>query len=573
MPVQPPVPSAAPPLPRWDDAATAGCPKRSCCSTGRTCSDPTCASPTTAAATPPRRSPMPDPLTGDEVDVLWVKGSGGDIGSMKMDGFATLYLDKLHALKRRYRGLAHEDEMVDLLPALHLQPEPARDQHRHAAALLHPASPRRSHARRRADRDRRGENGEALTREIFGDEIGWIPWHASRLRARPALRGAVPRPTRSMKGLDLRQPRAGHLGRDRQGVLRDDACASSSGRRTGWTRNGKPEPFGPQVMRAADGGARGTRSSPSSRPLVRGMLSARPRQGAALRRRARRSSSSSARRAAQELAAQGHDLSRSFPAHQGHAALRAVRRRARDAGRSRRRSSAALVEQYRQPTTPRTTSAASGPIRRRCAIRYPVLLLIPGLGLLAFQKDKPTARVAAEFFVNTINVMRWAEGVDEYVPIAEQEAFDIEYWLLEEAKLQRLPKPKALEGQDRAGHRRRRRHRRGDGAAAAGRWRARRADAISIRPRWTRRGRRWRKAHGADTRARRSSATCATKRRCTASMAYAVARVRRPRHPRVERRHRLGVADRRDDAGRRGSANIDILATGYFLVVARSLRA
>ncbi len=76
----------------------------------------------------------------------------------------------------------------------------------------------------------------------------------------------------------------------------------------------------------------------------------------------------------------------------------------------------------------------------------PVLLLIPGIGLLAFQKDKQTARVAAEYFVNTINVVRWAEGVDEYVPIPEQEAFDIEYWLLEEAKLQRLPKAKALEG-------------------------------------------------------------------------------------------------------------------------------
>jgi NAD(P)-dependent dehydrogenase (short-subunit alcohol dehydrogenase family) len=76
----------------------------------------------------------------------------------------------------------------------------------------------------------------------------------------------------------------------------------------------------------------------------------------------------------------------------------------------------------------------------------PVLLLIPGIGMLAFQKDKQTARVAAEYFVNTINVVRWAEGVDEYVPIPEQEAFDIEYWLLEEAKLQRLPKAKALEG-------------------------------------------------------------------------------------------------------------------------------
>ena len=98
---------------------------------------------------------MTDPLTGAEVDVMWVKGSGGDLGSMKLDGFATLYLDKLNALKSRYRGLAHEDEMAGPVLALHVQPEPARDQHRHAAALLHPASPRRSHARGRADRHRR----------------------------------------------------------------------------------------------------------------------------------------------------------------------------------------------------------------------------------------------------------------------------------------------------------------------------------------------------------------------------------------------------------------------------------
>ena len=77
---------------------------------------------------------------------------------------------------------------------------------------------------------------------------------------------------------------------------------------------------------------------------------------------------------------------------------------------------------------------------------YPVLILVPGVGLLSFQKDKMTARVAAEYFVNTINVVRWAEGVDVYEPISEQDAFDIEYWLLEEAKLLRMPKPKGLEG-------------------------------------------------------------------------------------------------------------------------------
>src|SRR5262249_29487618 len=105
----------------------------------------------------------------------------------------------------------------------------------------------------------------------------------------------------------------------------------------------------------------------------------------------------------------------------------------------------ALIDRYREEYTAyyeRCKHPNSPAIRDP----YPVILLIPGVGLLSFQKDTSTARIAAEFYVNTINVMRWAEGVDEYVPIAEQEAFDIEYWLLEEAKLQRLPKPKALEG-------------------------------------------------------------------------------------------------------------------------------
>ena len=118
----------------------------------------------------------PDPISGEPAEVLWVKGSGGDIGSMKMDGFATLYLDKLHALKKRYRGLAHEDEMVDYFPhcTFNLNPRatsidtpphcftPARHiDHMHADALIAFAA---------------AKNGEALIKKAFGDEIGWIPW-------------------------------------------------------------------------------------------------------------------------------------------------------------------------------------------------------------------------------------------------------------------------------------------------------------------------------------------------------------------------------------------------------------
>ena len=109
------------------------------------------------------------------------------------------------------------------------------------------------------------------------------------------------------------------------------------------------------------------------------------------------------------------------------------------------------------------------------AMRDPnaVIYLVPGVGMLSFAKDKATARIASEFYVNAINVMRGASGVSAYVGLPEQEAFDIEYWLLEEAKLQRMPKPKSLAGRDRLYHRRRRRHRRRDRAAAAERRRLR----------------------------------------------------------------------------------------------------
>ena len=202
----------------------------------------------------------------------------------------------------------------------------------------------------------------------------------------------------------------------------------------------------------------------------------------------------------------------------------------------------------------------------------PVLVLVPGLGLLAFQKDKQTARVAAEYFVNTINVVRWAEGVDEYVPIPEQEAFDIEYWLLEEAKLQRLPQAEGARGPDRARHRRRRRHRPGDGAAAARRGRARRADATSIGRRWTTTCAGAGKAFGAD-RVRGvvcdvSDEVVGARRRWPTPRASSAASTSWCRTPASRRRRRS--TRRRSQTWQR---NIDILATGYFLVAREAFRA
>lgn len=383
---------------------------------------------------------MSDPLSGEPVDVLWVKGSGGDIGSMTLDGFATLYLDKLHALKRLYRGLAHEDEMVGYFPhcAFNLNPRATsidtpphcfiryrHVDHMHADAIIAIAAAR---------------HGARLTQEIFGGEIGWIGWMRPGfelgLRCE-ALVDANP----AMKGLIL-----GSHGL----VTWDDdprACYETTlriiQRAADWLdEKGRPEPFGPTVTPALDEAGRRAFVAAFA-PLARRLLSVQaPKVLHYADDPAILAFVGSAR--AQALAALGTTCPDHFLRTKVKPLFVPFDPRTETAGQVAARLGP-LVEQYR------TDYAA---YYERCrhpdspAMRdpYPVLLLVPGIGLLAFQKDKQTARVAAEFYLNTINVMRWAEGVDEYVPIPEQDAFDIEYWVLEEAKLQRLPKPRALEG-------------------------------------------------------------------------------------------------------------------------------
>jgi rhamnulose-1-phosphate aldolase/alcohol dehydrogenase len=383
---------------------------------------------------------MADPLTGADVDVLWVKGSGGDLGSMALDGFATLYLDKLQALKSRYRGLAHEDEMVELFThctfnlnpratsidtSLHCYIPHAHVDHMHADALIAIAAAR---------------HGQRLTREIFGEAIGWIPWQ------RPGFDLGL-----KVEQLVTTHPEMVGLVLGSHGLITwadsAEACYDTTLRviqqAADWlNRHGKPEPFGPIVVPALDRGRREALLA-AIVPSLRGLLSAEtskvlhyldtPDVLAFV---------GSAR--AEALAAKGTTC----PDHFLRTKVKplfvpfAPDRETADDLLARL---PALIDRYRADYAAyydRCRHANSPGMRDP----YPVLVLIPGLGLLSFQKDKATARVAAEFYVNTINVMRWAEGVDEYVPIAEQEAFDIEYWLLEEAKLQRLPKPKPLEG-------------------------------------------------------------------------------------------------------------------------------
>jgi rhamnulose-1-phosphate aldolase/alcohol dehydrogenase len=383
---------------------------------------------------------MDDPLTGADVDVMWVKGSGGDIGSMRLDGFATLYLDKLQALKSRYRGLAHEDEMVGLFNhcTFNLNPRatsidtplhcyiPARHvDHMHADALIAIAAAR---------------NGERLTREIFGDAIGWIPWQRpgfdlglkveALVKAHPDMEGLV----LGSHGLITWADTSKACYRTTLRIIQQAADWLDS--------HSKPEPFGSIVAPPLDRPARDALVD-AIVPALRGMLSVQaPKVLHYLDSPDVLAFVGSQR--AEALAAKGTTC----PDHFLRTKVKplfvpfAPGRETADDLLARL---PALVEQYRADYTAyyERCKHADSPAMRD---PYPVLILVPGLGLLSFQKDKSTARVAAEYYVNTINVMRWAEGVDEYVPISEQEAFDIEYWLLEEAKLQRLPKPKRLEG-------------------------------------------------------------------------------------------------------------------------------
>ena len=375
-----------------------------------------------------------DPLTGEPVTVLWVKGSGGDLGSMKLDGFATLYLDKLERLKGLYRGIEHEDEMVGYLPhcTFDLNPRAAsidtplhaylpyrHVDHVHPDAVIAIAASARS---------------EALTREIYGDEIGWLPWQRPGFDLGLKLE-AIARANPHQVGCVL----GGH------GLFTwaedGKACYETTLRiiqqAQDWLdANNRAAAFGgPRVEALPEDERAARRAQPAAaaaRPDRRRRAQGRPCRhvagGAGVRQFA----------PARGAGGAGHLLPRPLPAHQDPAAG--------GAGRRRRRGSSTGWSRPTARTMPATTSAAGMPTARPCATPTPSSIWCRGVGMLTFARDKATARIAAEFYVNAINVMRGAAGVDRYVGLPEQEAFDIEYWLLEEAKLQRMPKPKALAG-------------------------------------------------------------------------------------------------------------------------------
>ena len=382
-----------------------------------------------------------DPLSGEAVEVLWVKGSGGDVGSIRMDGFATLYMDKLNALKSVYRGPEFEDEMVGYLPhcTFNLNPRAAsidtplhayvpkkHVDHMHPDAIIAIAA---------------SQNSKALTQEIFGDEIGWLPWKRPGYELGLWL-NAFCRDNPGAKGLILESHGLFTWADDAKECYELTLQVIQQAMDWFAERTANVPAFGGakhQSLPADERRAVASRLMPAIRGMVSGqqaMVGHFDDSDAVLEFVNARNM--------EPLAA----LGTSCPDHFLRTKIRplvvafdparpdvdATLAGLADAVAAYRADYAAYYDRCKHPDSP--------------ALRDPnaVVYLVPGVGMITFARDKATARISGEFYVNAINVMRGASSVSTYVGLPEQEAFDIEYWLLEEAKLQRMPKPKSLAG-------------------------------------------------------------------------------------------------------------------------------
>ncbi len=385
-----------------------------------------------------------DPLTGSETEVMWVKGSGGDLGTLKKSGLAALYVDRLRSLKNIYRGVAHEDEMVELfnhcifdlsskapsidtplhgfLPFKHID-------HLHPDAAIAIAA---------------AKDGKKITQELFNGTIGWVEWKKPGfelglqlkqcLDENPGIRGIM----LGSHGLFTWGDTAYESYINTLDVIEicSDYLQNSYGK--------KGSVFGGQKIESAEAVQR-KKQAAALAPILRGLCSSKQHMIGHftddLRVLEFINSNDLARLAPMGTSCPDHFLRTkisplvlALPSNADLTDAAAVK--------------AALVpafEAYRSMYTEyyEKCKHANSPAIRDT---NPVVILYPGIGMFTFSKDKQTARVAAEFYINAINVMKGAEAISEYTSLPHQEAFNIEYWLLEEAKLQRMPKPKPLTG-------------------------------------------------------------------------------------------------------------------------------
>jgi rhamnulose-1-phosphate aldolase/alcohol dehydrogenase len=385
-----------------------------------------------------------DPLTGSEVEVMWIKGSGGDIGTLKKSGLAALYVDRLRSLKNVYRGVQYEDEMVELfnhciydlaskapsidtplhgfLPFKHID-------HLHPDAAIAIAA---------------AKDGKKITQELFNGTIGWVEWKKPGfelglqlkqcLDENPGIRGIM----LGSHGLFTWGDTAYESYMNTLEVI--ERCAEYLEE-----NYGKKGPvFGDQKVQSLDEAGR-KKQAAAIAPILRGFCSSQKHMIGHFTDDARVlefiDSNDLDRLAPLGTSCPDHFLRTKISPlvldlkpGEDLSDVKALQERLTPA-----------FEAYRQMYTDyyNTCKHDNSPAIRDT---NPVIILYPGVGLFSFSKDKQTARVAAEFYTNAINVMKGAEAISEYTSLPRQEAFDIEYWLLEEAKLQRMPKAKALSG-------------------------------------------------------------------------------------------------------------------------------
>jgi rhamnulose-1-phosphate aldolase/alcohol dehydrogenase len=386
---------------------------------------------------------VPDPLTGDPAEVMWVKGSGGDLGTLKAGGLASLYVDKLRSLEKVYRGVAYEDEMVRLfnhcifdlnskapsidtplhgfLPFKHID-------HLHPDAVIAIAA---------------AKDGKRISRELFDGSLGWVDWQRPGfdlglklkrcLDENPGIRGIV----LGSHGLFTWGDTAYDSYLNTLEVVERCAAYIESNIKKNKTL------FGGARMEALPAGERWQRASALA-PVLRGYCSSHSRMVGHF---------TDDEKVLEFI--NSKDLERLAPMGTScpdHFLRTKINPLVLDLSPAEDLSSDGLDQKlapsfdaYRERYTAYYNECRhlSSPAMRD---PNPVVILYPGVGMFTFAGNKQTARIAAEFYINAINVMKGAESFSSYTSLPRQEAFDIEYWLLEEAKLQRMPAPKPLSG-------------------------------------------------------------------------------------------------------------------------------
>ncbi|MBB5635275.1 rhamnulose-1-phosphate aldolase/alcohol dehydrogenase [Pedobacter cryoconitis] len=385
-----------------------------------------------------------DPLTGQTVEIMWIKGSGGDISTLKRTGLAALYIDRLRSLKNIYKGLKHEDEMVELfnhciydlnskapsidtplhgfLPFKHID-------HLHPDAAIAIAA---------------AKDGKQITQDLFKGKIGWVDWQKPGfdlglqlkqcLDENPGIRGIM----LGSHGLFTWGDTAYESYLNTLEVV--ESCAAYLE-----ANYGKKGPvFGGQKIPVSAPEIRKSQAAILS-PVLRGLCSAERHMVGHFTDDARVlefiNSNDLNRLAPLGTSCPDHFLRTkisplvlNLDANADLTDPDQIKAVLEPAFIAYREMYAAYYQSCKHENSPAMRDA------------NPVIILYPGIGLFSFSKDKQTARVAAEFYINAINVMKGAEAISSYTSLPRQEAFNIEYWLLEEAKLQRMPKPKALTG-------------------------------------------------------------------------------------------------------------------------------